>query len=220
MFGAAFDQDAAKAALARAQRESAAGRKLPVRRGRLHHLDSRRQDSACVRPCDHQPAYAIVGKHGRSAKAGRSDRSRREPGSARETRRTVNCGSSASAVPTPTTTASTRARSRCRCASPAAPVNVVRMSADGGNPGVDRLAELADDDEVVDRPRRNGPKISCQGGGSEMSDFRSIRGTSAQVSVRVTMSSRRFAGGECHPGLRGFFRSGRHRVMIFGTRKP
>jgi len=38
------------------------------------------------------------------------------------TRRTVNCGSSATAVPTPTTIASTRARRRCRWARPAGPL--------------------------------------------------------------------------------------------------
>ena len=83
---------------------------------------------------------------------------------------------------------------------PIGAVDVMGMSAGGGDAAVERLAELADHHQVIDRPRRNGPKISSQGGGSKLSDSRSIRGTSPHVSV-LSSSGRPWA-----TSAWGFFR--------------
>ena len=94
----------------------------------------------------------------RPATAARAGRARCGPGSVPRQRRTVSSGSSATAVPMPTSTASTSARSRCRCARPGRAVDVFGMAGHRRDPPVDRLADLADHDEVVDRPSAQRPE--------------------------------------------------------------
>ena len=66
--------------------------------------------------------------------------------------RTVSCGLSASAVPTPTTTASTSARKPVQMRETGRTVDIVRMTGRGRDPAIERLPDLADDNEIVDRP--------------------------------------------------------------------
>ena len=165
-----------------------------------------------VRAGDHQPADAVVRQQPRGpAQAGRSDRSPRAPGSGPATRRTVNCGSSASAVPTPTTTASTSARRRCRWASPSAPVDVVRVSAGGGDAGVDRLAALA---------RPPPCRRPARGAAARKSPARAagVKTPIPGASVELRPTYQGYHSWPCRGVTcsRGFFRIGRHRVMIFG----
>ena len=61
------------------------------------------------------PARAVLDPNGRLLATARA-------GCGPSTRRTVSCGSSATAVPAPTSTTSTSARMRCRCSIPAGPL--------------------------------------------------------------------------------------------------
>ena len=85
----------------------------------------RRRAAAALRRRRSPPGGARRRPRAACAPAGSRPRgvdARPAPGCGPATRRTVSCGSSASAVPTPTTTASTSARSRCRCVKPAGPL--------------------------------------------------------------------------------------------------
>ena len=120
--GAAFDQNAAKAALG--ERGEYGGRRNPsVRPPPAARSPRRRQ----LRPRVASPV--TTSRRIPSAASTRAVAGNRPLGSTMtraglgpSTRRTVNCGSSAIAVPTPMTTASTSARRRCRWARPASPL--------------------------------------------------------------------------------------------------
>ena len=120
--GAALDQDAAQPTLGQRDQDrgrrdlSVASRQLARSRCRPATADVRRSSVTTSR---RTPSRRKKLRAGWQPAAG-SITTRAGCGPA--TRRTVSCGSSASAVPTPTTTASTRARSRCRWASPAGPL--------------------------------------------------------------------------------------------------
>ena len=117
----------------------------------------------------------------------------------------------------PTSTASTSARSRCRCVKPGRTVDVFGVPGDRRDPAVDRLADLPDHDEVIDRPpaQRTEPGFPRLGQGFQRgSKFawnrEPVVGVTTGV-IRLALMSHVFA--------RAFTRNGKMRAtnfMIFG----
>ena len=169
------------------QREWPTAAICPSAAGRRTNFDSRRQDSARVRRVDHQSAYAVLGKYTcrrRKPAAGidhHTCRIRPRDAAHGQLRIVGERGADAddhgidqSAQPV-------------QMCEPFSAVDVMGMSAGGGDPCVDGLPELPDHDRIADRPAAQRAEDCSQGGGRKFSDSRSIRGTWAQVSV-VTSS--------------------------------
>ena len=96
------------------------------------------------------------------------------------TRRTVSCGSSATAVPMPTKTPSTSARSLWRCANPAGPLMYLEWPVTVAiRPSIDwPICPTTTRSSTA--PRRSGPKRSSQGCGRGQSPVRKLLGTGNQ----------------------------------------
>ena len=188
--GAAFNQHAAHAAIGQ-RGENCGAERFACRR--LATPESRPRPAARTVFLPPSPAG---GERHRWQKPWRSAASRpfgsstTRAGCGPATRRTVSCGSSASAVPTPMTTASTSARSRCKWARPAGPLMYFEWP--------DSVAMRPSSDWPIwptttmssDAPVRSGPNSSPQGGGRGPDDRLKFSVNSAQESRLAVIGKR------------------------------
>ena len=180
--GAAFDQDAAQAALGQ-RRQDGGRRDLPVGSRQRDDLDVGRQRRPGAGRGDHQAAHAVAASSlalGRQP-AARIDHDPRRLRTGHPPDRELRIVGERR--PDPDHHGIDQRAQPVQMGKPGRPVDVVRMAGRRGDPAVQRLADLADHHQTVGRADRSGPNSASQGSGSGVAEARKASGTPAQESM-------------------------------------